>query len=108
MCQVGRSSSGQPTKLHAWTVGLRSLNRIGLGRRVSEREQERGDEHQVTPLELFFDLAFRVRDDPGHLADARSSAPAVSNQSRRSMRGDRTGLETSGAKRAGQVDEEGA
>jgi low temperature requirement protein LtrA len=25
---------------------------------VSEREQERGDEHQVTPLELFFDLAF--------------------------------------------------
>jgi low temperature requirement protein LtrA len=25
---------------------------------VSEREQERGDEHQVTPLELFFDLVF--------------------------------------------------
>jgi low temperature requirement protein LtrA len=25
---------------------------------VSEREQERGDEHLVTPLELFFDLVF--------------------------------------------------
>jgi low temperature requirement protein LtrA len=24
----------------------------------AEREQERGDEHQVTPLELFFDLTF--------------------------------------------------
>ncbi len=24
----------------------------------AEREEERGDEHQVTPLELFFDLAF--------------------------------------------------
>ena len=25
---------------------------------MSEREHERGDEHQVTPLELFFDLVF--------------------------------------------------
>jgi low temperature requirement protein LtrA len=25
---------------------------------VSERERERGDEHQITPLELFFDLVF--------------------------------------------------
>jgi Bacterial low temperature requirement A protein (LtrA) len=31
---------------------------LGWGRRVSEREQERGDEHLVTPLELFFDLVF--------------------------------------------------
>src|SRR4051794_666018 len=32
---------------------------VGPGRASdTEREPERGDEHQVTPLELFFDLVF--------------------------------------------------
>jgi low temperature requirement protein LtrA len=32
----------------------------------AERELERGDEHQVTPLELFFDLVFVSAALPSH------------------------------------------